>query len=160
MSLNCRSLNLKYLQEGWWLTPIVMWPKWATFSSLMTIKPRMFLLYNQMLSGCWQIESKKCIQRTKGPSHTATIFTTIFPKKLLWKSLPIYKTVEKIFAVVKKSCSVYGLFCIFSCSVRGPKDIILKLQWYRRVIIQYKNNHHAEVRWVDIEKRFTEHAAV
>ena len=42
------------------------------------------------------------------PSHTTKIFTTIFPKKSLQKSLPIYKTVEKIFAVVKKSCSVYG----------------------------------------------------
>ena len=39
---------------------------------------------------------------------TTKIFTTIFPKKSLRKSLPIYKTVEKIFAVVKKSYSVYG----------------------------------------------------
>ena len=31
-----------------------------------------------------------------------------FSKKSLGKSLPIYKPVEKIFAVVKKSCIVYG----------------------------------------------------
>ena len=60
------------------------------------------------------------------PSHTAKIFTTIFPKKLLWKALPIYKTVEKIVIVVKKSCSLWGVCmddnnfsCSFSCSVRG-----------------------------------------
>ena len=44
----------------------------------------------------------------RGPLHTTKIFTKIFLKKLLVKSLPIYKTVEKIVAVVKKSCSVYG----------------------------------------------------
>ena len=38
------------------------------------------------------------------PSHTTKIFTKIFLKK----SLSIYKTVEKIIAVVKKSCSVHG----------------------------------------------------
>ena len=55
----------------------------------------------------WLVSSDCCMINLR-PSHTTKNFTTIFPKKLLWKLLPIYKTVEKIFAVVKKSCSVYG----------------------------------------------------
>ena len=42
------------------------------------------------------------------PLHTTRIFTKIFLKKPSVKLLSIYKTVEKIVAVVKKSCSVYG----------------------------------------------------
>ena len=42
------------------------------------------------------------------PLHTTTIFTKIFLKRSLGKSLSIYKTVEKVVAVVKKICSVYG----------------------------------------------------
>ena len=44
----------------------------------------------------------------KRPLHTIKIFTKIFLKKSLGKLLSLYKTVEKLVAVVKKSCSVYG----------------------------------------------------
>ena len=48
-----------------------------------------------------------------GPLHTTKIFTTIFTKKSLQKSLPIYKTVESVSGRQR-------YFCSFSCSVRGP----------------------------------------
>ena len=52
------------------------------------------------------------------------IFTKIFLKKSLGKSLSIYKTVEKIVAVAAKKVVVCMddnyFFCSFSCSVRGP----------------------------------------
>ena len=57
------------------------------------------------------------------PLHITKIFTKIFLKKLLGKSLSIYKTVEKIVAVVKKVVVCMDdnyFFCSFSFSVRGP----------------------------------------
>ena len=44
-------------------------------------------------------------------------------KKSLWKSLPVYVTVEKLFQLWKKAVVCMGdnyIFCSFVCSVRGP----------------------------------------
>ena len=48
----------------------------------------------------WKLRMRQ-VDTDLRPSHAPTIFTTIFPKKSSWKSLPTFKTVEKIFAVVK-----------------------------------------------------------
>ena len=55
-----------------------------------------------------QINCRNKVSEVWRPSNTTIIFHKNFPKKSLWKSLPIYKTVEKMVAVAKKSCSVYG----------------------------------------------------
>ena len=52
---------------------------------------------------------------------------------MLGKLLPIYETVEKIIAVLKKVVACMDdnyFFCSFSCNVRGPlnKDSIIKFK--------------------------------
>ena len=54
-------------------------------------------------------------------------FHNDFFKKLLQKSLPIYKTVEKVFAIVEwvvVCMDNNDFFFSFSCSVRGPLESV------------------------------------
>ena len=59
----------------------------------------------------------------KALTHSASVDKKIFLKRLLWKLLPIYKTVDHIVAVLKKVVVCMEdncIFCSFVCSMRGP----------------------------------------
>ena len=66
-----------------------------------------FLMYN---FGESMVSTNHCEMSDLRPLHSLSTHETaiLFLRKSMRKSLLILKTVEKIVAVVKKSCSVYG----------------------------------------------------
>ena len=54
------------------------------------------------------VSTNHCEMSDLRPLHSTHKTATLFLRKSMRKSLLILKTVEKIVAVVKKSCSVYG----------------------------------------------------
>ena len=78
-------------------------------------------------------------QLVKGPYTLQRFSPRFFKKKLLGKSLFIYKTVEKIVAVVKKSCVVsWTITTFFAVSVVVCKGLkhVMRLSCQFLVILQ------------------------